>query len=47
MKRKKKPKKNINTTIPGGLYRRQPPNRTHKDKSKYNRKPKHKKDTDE
>lgn len=35
-------KGNINASLPDGKYFQQQPNRTHKDKSKYNRKPKHK-----
>ena len=41
-----KPKKDINTTIPDGKYFHKPPNKVHKDKSKYNRKQKHKNDKD-
>lgn len=41
-----KKQKNINSVIPDGKYFQQPSNRTHKDKSKYNRKTKHKNETD-
>lgn len=34
--------KNINTVLPDGKYFQPPSNKTHKDKSKYNRKTKHK-----
>ena len=37
-----KKQKDINTMIPSGSYFHQPSNRVHKDKSKYNRKQKHK-----
>lgn len=37
-----KKQKNINSTLPDGKYFQQPANRTHKDKSKFNRKKKHK-----
>ena len=40
------PKKDINTIIPDGKYFHKPPNKVHKDKSKYNRKQKHKNDKD-
>lgn len=39
-----KKRKNINASIPDGKYFQQPPNRVHKDKTKYNRKTKHKND---
>ena len=39
-----KKRKNINADLPDGKYFQQPPNRVHKDKTKYNRKTKHKND---
>jgi hypothetical protein len=42
-----KPKKNINTIIPDGKYFHKPPNKVHKDKSKFNRNQKHKKNEDQ
>lgn len=39
-----KKRKDINANIPDGKYFQQPPNRVHKDKTKYNRKTKHKND---
>ena len=41
-----KKRKNINASIPDGKYFQQPPNRAHKDKTKYNRKNKHKNGND-
>lgn len=42
-----KPKKDINTILPDGKYFHKPPNKVHKDKSKYNRNQKHKKNEDQ
>ncbi len=39
-----KPKKDINSKLPDGKYFHQPPNKVHKDKSKFSRKKKHKND---
>lgn len=39
-----KKRKNINADLPDGKYFQQPSNRVHKDKTKYNRKTKHKND---
>jgi len=37
-----KKRKNINSKVPEGKYFRQPSNKAHADKTKYNRKDKHK-----
>ena len=37
-----KKQRDINSKLPDGKYFHQPPNKAHKDKSKYNRKQKHK-----
>ena len=39
-----KKRKNINASLPDGKYFQKPSNRVHKDKTKYNRKNKHKND---
>ncbi len=39
-------RKNINTKLPDGKFFQKPPNKVHQDKTKYNRKNKHKNEDD-
>ena len=41
-----KKRKNINTKLPDGKFFQKPPNKVHQDKTKYNRKNKHKNEDD-